>query len=833
MQEILRRGPYKNIAEDKGLRLPYDERRVKRFAAWAQEDLMRSIKYKLIAITANSEPSGDGLFVSGDDHVGYSSSLRDEIQSKGVDATLHRATYIWFLRLVAVRYMEVHDLLPFHVRMFSSPDGSFNPECLSHPLDMPIGESELFLISRHVQMGNDRAIMRLLFLSLCHELSVVMPYLFEQAGDPYEELLPDDLLRQDGIVSRLVQDVPDNCWREGVEVFGYLFEGYAEGASGKIRRDTKRGYRLDGEEFALMGQTCSAGWPGRFLVDNTLGRLLSEFEKPDVLAGKSVYLLPCERDNNRNIDLQNLAVADFACGSGMLLAYSFDALIAAYTTLGYSLRDAVKHVIEGNLVGFDVDERAVLFAKLVLVFKACSYDRRFIRRGVVPAVILLEPVEFTEDELSVCPRIALCDDMLSSVLKLNECGSLFVPRDGDLAILRQELARLTDEGEPSFIQSTLREKIGHVLRMLEPLSVAYDVVLCDAPRPDAKRMSRWLAKWIVEHFPNDRSFLPAAFIDRTLLAVNQEGYVGVFSSSSLMFSNNASAFRANLFDKASIVCAIETTDGQGLQWGSDAGWVIRAQGGDSVGLYVRLNQFGDEKEVALREAANGKRSELLFYKRSSFFESIPGTPIAYWASEAISGPFSTGVTVSRYAKVRGGISTGNTARFIRQWYELSLYDRGWEYHPFVNGGLWRKWYGNRDQVIRWGNDGEEIKRSYTASSLCLDNHFKPGIVWGNGLAFRLLDSDEFMVGGQGVIFSDPAIRGYLLGMLNCSSFEILYKAANFEFNSAGGEIAGTPATVDADKREAVDRIVSSCVSLSRMDYECQETAWGFARNPIC
>lgn len=815
------------------------KRDVRRFALYAREELIRGVEARLahIGLTVKGKgsqgvSSSSGVYIAIEEQ-GQRNLIAQEITQFGLDYVVRRAASVWFTRLIAMRYMEVNDLLPQHIRLFSSPDGSFDPECLSRVFDLEMKALNTRSITRYVQVGDDASILREVLLAQCDELSSSMPFLFEQTGDAYDLLLPDGLLRKGGLLEKMVCDIDENAWSSNVEVLAYLFEGYAEGERQCVQKSGRREYRLECDELVVMSQTTTAGWPGRFLVDNTLGRLLQSSSQPIIERDSCAYLIdvPHSDVDHFEIDLQNVSVVDFACGSGMLLAYAFDLLMEAYSASGYSIRDAVKLIVESNLMGFEAEERAACFASLVLCMKACKHDRRFLRRGVEPQIVCLESVEFTDKELLLCPSISERPDLIDVLAHLGECGALFAPLEEDIQALKDAFQDLREE-RASVARDEIVRKVSYAIAAFQKLSAKHDVVLCDAPRTDAKRLSRWLARWILHHYPNDRHFLPAAFIDRSISALKPNGYAGAYSSSALLFSGKAVEFRRELLDRAHIVCLVETTDSSGLRWSSDAGWVLSVDNDGSSGVYIRLNQHPSEKKAALTKAIVDSECGFVYCRNQGFFSRIPGCPIAYWAPQAIERPFSKTSLVSSFGQIKVGISTGNSGRFLRQWYELSECDRGWDYHCFLNGGQTRKWFGNFEQVIRWGNDGEEVKRSYSVSSLCMDSHFKRGIVWGSGLNFRLLDTEECMIGGMGIILPLHGLSNYMLGLLNSSSFALLYKAVNSDANATSGEIGCTPAIVDGARRNYVETLVVACVSVARIDYCSAETSQQFCRHPM-
>lgn len=804
---------------------------IERVASQAREELIQRIGVRLQQISLLAARDDNKTFMD----ASYDSSssiegLKREEARIGRDRLVRRAAYLWFLRLVAIRYMEVNDYLPHHVRMLSSREGTFEPECLGQAMDMPFESLNLNVLSRLVQRGDDKAVLKELLLAQCSDLRRGMPYLFDEYDSPYNLLLPDGLFNNESFLYRLVCNIPEKLWERNADILAYLFEGYAESRKSQVRGKVKRDFRIAGEDLAVMSQTCTAGWMGHMLVDNALGRTFQEMAYEGTTS-RCEYLIPTSGKGVRTgIALEELSIMDYACGSGTLLAYAFDLLMDAYVAVGYAPRDAVRLILDCNLHGIEVSERAALHAMLVLSMKGCEYDKRFFRRGIAPSVVLLQPVELTPDEIRRCKRLSKHADLIDSLAHLGECGALLMPSEADLALIAGQAEVIGRS--PNDANSALLKKLMAARSMLGELVAKHNVVICDPPKTGARRISRWFARWIVDHYPNNRNFLPACFIDRAVESILPGGHVAMLSTSALLFSNNGSAFREAFLNKTKLDCVVETTDSSGLRWSSEAAWFFGNVDSTGTVTCIRLNQHPKQKGEALRHMVAGDDPNGVFIRNQSFFLDIPGCPIAYWAPESMIEPIMNADSVSKYARFRTGLFTGNSERFMREWYELSLFDRGWEYHPYVNGGMPRKWYGNLSQVLRWANDGEEIKRSYSASSIHMDNQFKPGIVWDGGMCFRMLDSGEFMVGSYGIITADDRLKSYLLGLFNSSTYRLLYRAVNSDGNCTGGEIVRSPAIVDWDRKSQIERMVNENVALSAADDKENEASWEFPRHSL-
>ena len=379
---------------------------IKNYAVWARRELVEAVgrRCALYAVSEGADPSLDsvGGRVLSSQERRQRKDLLDMVGRDGFEQLVERAAYTWFNRLLAIRFMELNDRLPSHVRVLSAPDGSFRPQALAEAMDLPLEALDRGRAAELVQSGDDEALFRLVFLAQCDELAGCMPAVFERVGSAMELLLPDGLLREGGVVEQLVTSIPEEDWREGVEIVGWMYQYYVSERKGEVFASFKKGKKAERESIAPATQLFTPGWIVRYLTENSLGRLWVLNNPESSLPESMPYFVApgadAEAGFRRVSGPEEITVVDPACGSGHILVYAFDLMAAMYSEAGYSARDAARLILERNLSGLEIDPRAVAMASFCLTMKACELDGRFLRRGVSPRVTVLSRVEFSPEE---------------------------------------------------------------------------------------------------------------------------------------------------------------------------------------------------------------------------------------------------------------------------------------------------------------------------------------------------------------------------------------------------------------------------------------------------
>ncbi|MBR3327182.1 MAG: BREX-1 system adenine-specific DNA-methyltransferase PglX, partial [Atopobiaceae bacterium] len=491
---------------------------IKNYATWARRELIAEVEKRCVwwGISEGADPEADtidGRVLTAQERKQRRELLK-ALAADGRDALVERAAYTWFNRLLAIRFMEANDRLPSHVRVLSSPDGSFEPQCLAEALGLPLDALDRDEALRLVQEGDDEGLFRLVFLAQCAELAECMPAVFEPVGSAMELLLPTGLLRAEGVVGRLVTDIDEADWREGVEIVGWMYQYYVSERKDEVFASFKKGKKAERDAIAPATQLFTPHWIVRYLTENSLGRLWM-LNHPDsrLVEQMSYYVKPDEEHETefrRIASPEDITVVDPACGSGHILVYAFDLLLEMYRESGYRDRDAARLIIEKNLTGLEIDPRAAAMASFALTMRACDLDKRFLRRGVVPRVTVLKRVELTDEELEACPNVAKRKALVDAAAHLDECGSLFKPEEGDLDAIERDLASLA--GGASLFAGVAAHKLGRLRAELAPLAARYDVVVANPPYMGNKNMNRWLGAWVRKTYPDVKGDLFSCFI---------------------------------------------------------------------------------------------------------------------------------------------------------------------------------------------------------------------------------------------------------------------------------------------------------------------------------
>ncbi len=842
---------------------------IKNFCTWARNTLIEQVETRMrrfSVVEANALPedatSVDGMPLSPDEQCQRSELLGLQ-REVGHAALAERAAYTWFNRLVAIRFMELHDYLPCRVRMLSADDGSFAPQVLKCALDVQIEGLDASRVMELMQAGDDEALFRCLFLAQCDELSSCIPGVFDRVGSAMELLLPDGLLRQDGVIDRLVTSIPEKDW-ERVEILGWMYQYYnAEVKDAFFKSKAKETPDTIGPATQLF----TPEWIVRYMVENSLGRLWMLNFPESALCQKWDYYIAPDAEHEDFIRIngpEDITLCDPACGSGHILVYAFQLLFDMYVERGYREREIPQLILEKNLSGMEIDPRAAQIANLALAMCAREHDRRFFGRGVQADVLVVAPTKFQRDEAGnviELPEDAaiMADQQLIDALEhLDEVGSLLNPTEAQLAALRADANRFASEaGGSSLFKSNLGEKLQDALRVCEALARKFDCVVANPPYMGSSSFSPFMSKWIKKNYPDVKSDLCTCFIERIMGMCKAAAFAGLTTSNSWMFLSSFEVLRQHIVNDLTIETLVQlSVHGFHGIAAQVCTFVLRNSYSDGyLGAYIRLNDFDHHslQEPKTREAIANPDCGYFYCRNAKTFTQIPGTPIAYWASEAALKCFGLFGVIDDCCEPRQGLKTGENDLFLRMWWEpcipgiafdcqsnaeSGIRDERW--YPYNKGGNFRKWYGNNWYVVDWQHDGKRI-RNYKHADGRLKSRpqstaffFKPSITWsvissGNP-AFRYSCAGFVFDATGSSLFSDEEHLGQIQGFLNSSVMlhfaSFLSSTLTFEV----GQIASYPFQDIIDKR--VDCIVRDSRRLSASDWDSFETSWDFKRHPL-
>lgn len=838
---------------------------IKNFCTWARNALIEQVETRMrrfSVVEANALPedatSVDGMPLSPDEQRQRAELLGLQ-REVGHAALAERAAYTWFNRLVAIRFMELHDYLPCRVRMLSADDGSFAPQVLKCALDVQIEGLDASRVMGLMQAGDDETLFRCLFLAQCDELSSCIPGVFDRVGSAMELLLPDGLLRQDSVIDRLVTSIPEKNW-ERVEILGWMYQYYnAEVKDAFFKSKAKETPDTIGPATQLF----TPEWIVRYMVENSLGRLwMLNFPESMLCQKWDYYIAPdVEHEDFIRIDgPEDITLCDPACGSGHILVYAFQLLFDMYAERGYREREIPQLILEKNLSGMEIDPRAAQIANLALAMCAREHDRRFFGRGVQADVLVVAPTKFQRDEagnvieLPEDAAIMADQQFIEALEHLDEVGSLLNPTEAQLAALRADAARFAAEVESdSLFGRGLGVKLQDALRVCEALARKFDCVVANPPYMGSSSFSPFMSRWIKKNYPDVKSDLFSSFIVRIMDYANEHGEAGIMCPFVWMFIGSYEKLREKMINEKTITSLIQ------LEYSGFAGATVpictftfhNGYVDGYKGGYVRLSDFVGAAVQApkTREAIANPDCGYFYRRNAKTFTQIPGTPIAYWASEALLNAFAGGKKLSDIGKPRQGLATGENARFVREWWEVGL-DRekfdcksieeslecGKKWFPYNKGGDFRKWYGNNQCIIDWQSDGEKIRKFPGAVIRNPDFYFRQSITWSKissgSIAFRFKPNGHiFDVAGTSVFADEPTLS-YLQGACNCSVIMTVASMLSPTLNFEVGQIATYPIMQNEARQPMVVNLVSKLRNDSKLDWDSFETSWDFKRHPL-
>lgn len=781
-----------------------------------------------------------------------------EWKSKGFRRLVEEVAYTWFNRIIAIRYMEIHDYLPSHVRILSSAQpGGRDPEVLTRyreltfPVDIPFVEQAL-------RSGDREGAYRHLLLGQCEELHRIMPFLFEPVADYTELLLPSRLLHADSVVHKLVREVPEEDFAN-VEIIGWMYQYYVSEKKNEIVGMNKG--VVNAEDLPAATQLFTPHWIVKYMLQNSLGRLWREAQgEADFTREWEFYLAPRHfvQRNAGVLSLEDVRVFDPACGSGHILVYAFDLLYQMYEAQGYLSTDIPQLILERNLYGLDIDARAAQLAGFALMMKAREKDKRIFSRGVKPNVQDFRDASNVSDEAIalLCKteeeRKALRETMRAfSRAKLY--GSLIIPTVDVISILKRLVSLLHSESGDLYERSLLeelRERVLPVLQQAHWLSQKYDVVVANPPYHN--KYCPELKAFMQQNYKDYKADLYSAFIYRCAQLTKKGGFAALMTPFTWMFISSHEKLRRYILGNHTISSLVQ------LEYSAFeeatvpiCTFVIQNQTETRTGDYIRLADFrgAESQPVKVQEAARDPDAPFRYCCDQTHFFDIPGAPIAYWATDRVREIFREYPKLGEIAEPRQGLATADNARFLRLWHEVDIHRIGFgmrsreeaqasgrKWFPYNKGGDFRKWYGNQDYVVNWEKDGEELRNFERAVIRNLDYYFREGITWTfvSSSSFSARYTPQgciFDVAGS-TVFPDGSHIAYLTGFLCSSLCPQLLEYINPTLNFQVGNIASLPIIIDEARKPEIDRLVQECIQISKDDWDDFEVSWNFQVHPL-
>lgn len=833
---------------------------IQKFAIWARTELIEQVAQRAYQYGIDANGYGDataesigGKLLTAEEKA-QRCELIQQIDAKGYEQVMEEVAYTWFNRFIALRFMEVNNYLPSHIRVFSDASGAFKPEILSDVLHLELPGLDTGKVAEYIENNDTEGLYRYLLLTQCNALNESLPRMFERMGGYTEMLLPNNILKPDSVLGRMVSDIPEEDWQDAVQIIGWLYQYY----NTELKDDTfarlKKNVKITKERIPAATQLFTPDWIVRYMVENSLGRLWVEGHPNDALkSGWKYYLDEAKQEPEVEAQLtklraeyaaikpEEIKVIDPCMGSGHILVYAFDVLMQIYTSAGWSEREAAQSILKNNLYGLDIDDRAAQLAYFAVMMKARQYDRRLLTRGIQPNVYAIH-------ESNHIPSMAIeyfhqgdarlktdIERLVVAMHDAKEYGSILNVAPVDFARLYIRFEEICDEIH--MMQPVVMNELLPMVQCAELLAQKYDVVVTNPPYMGGSGMDATLSGYVKKHYPDSKNDLFAVFIERCNEMIKKNAFQGMITQHAWMFLSSYEKLRAKLL-KVDIVNmahlgarAFEEIGGEVVQTTS---FVLRKSHiVDCKGVYCRLieptTQQGKEDMF--------KAGENRYAADQSNFSKIPGAPVAYWLSNQTLSAFDA-VKLYQKFEARNGITTGQNDLFIRYWFEVEL--KNYKWYKCNKGGPFRRWYGNQDFVIDWENDGFRLKnfrdeKGKQRSTLrSIEYNFIQTITMsriGSGItSFRLLPTGFITEGASNNIYYDCRYEN-LLAFLNSKVCNYILELYNPTINVMPDDLRNLPLTYIQYNIDNSQR-VSEAITISKNDWNAYETSWDFKRNPL-
>lgn len=887
---------------------------LRNFAVWARRDLIKRIsdRANLLGVyedkpTKEIQATTEKGFVVNGVTFNYKKEIRDafvkRVQELGYQDAIEEIAYTWFNRIVALRFMEVNGYLTngkngekIYV-IGSTVDGKNEPDALTNADKLSFVDK--FTVYDFQDANDNNGLYRYILTKQCNDLNKAMPLMFEEIEDYAELLLPDHLLDKGAIIDHLVNDISakdfnitvkddDGENASQVEIVGWLYQFYISEKKEDVFAGLKNNTKITKGTLPAATQIFTPDWIVRYMTDNTLGKMWVESRNSNLKKELKYYLEPAEQTDEVKAKLAeinkqyaekrvtDITFIDPCCGSGHILVYAFDLFYKMYLESGYISSEIPSLILKNNLVGIDVDKRAVQLTSFALTMKAVSYDKDFLTKQVYPNVIdMKESNSLNQNEvkefISLSRLSSEDEEVVEEVIEKFRDAELYGSLIKDFRYSPERydvvLKYIQNNVDPDAIFNLVdrvaiintKPLICDLLKEAIILSSKYDVVVTNPPYAGNAKLPDVVGKYLQAFYPNTKSDLFSAFIERNMEYSTPNGNIGIMCPYVWMFIQSYEKLRQEIINTKALTSLVQ------LEYGGFAEAVVpictftfRNTKTNETGEFIRLEQFKGP-DLQGPKTLNAVRNRNCGYRYTvdpDSFLQVPGSPIAYWLSDKMKEAFATGEKLGEIAYPRQGMATTNNNKFLRQWFEVENNNIGFnlldeeetmglkKWFPYNKGGDYRKWYGNNDYVVNFKNKGKEVCDYIDSHSavdhkgrvINRDRYFKESVTWSKissgSISFRYKPNGFiFDVAGTS-IFADNEKLMELIGLLNSKVTLKLLASLSPTLNFEVGQIAILPIINNIEISNQVEEISKENIKISRFDWDQYETSWDFKSNPL-
>ena len=841
-----------------------------KFAIWARNELIAQVSQRAYQYGIDESGFGDasadtlnGRLLTAEEKS-QRQELIKQIKEKGYQQVMEEVAYTWFNRFIALRFMEVNNYLPSHIRVFSDASGAFKPEILNDVLHLDLPGLDSGKVAEYIESNDTEALYRYLLLTQCNALNSALPVMFERMGGYTEMLLPNNILRQDSVLGHMVSDIPEEDWQDAVQIIGWLYQYYNTELKDDTFAQLKKNVKITKERIPAATQLFTPDWIVRYMVENSLGRLwLEGHPNAELHDGWKYYLDEAEqepdvqaqlaklREEYKTIKPEEIKVIDPCMGSGHILVYAFDVLMQIYTSAGWDQREAAQSILKNNLFGLDIDDRAAQLAYFAVMMKARQYDRRLLTRGIQPNIFSIREsngiqamtIEYFHKN---DPKLkADIDRIVTEMRDAKEYGSILNITPVDFAGLYARFDEIRND--INMMQMSALDELLPLVKCAELLAQKYDVVVTNPPYMGSGGMSDKLVALSKRLYPNVKSDLFSICIQKMIGLTRESGLFAYIAPQSWMFLSTQEGLRNQLLHNATLSNLIDL----GIN-AFDSGF------GTATAVFSKTNLI-NQRAVCLDLTVDGEKEKLFlandrktYVCSSATFTDLPRKIFSYSCVEEFSRWFKH-KNIGDYSTLDCGIKTGNNNLFVRLWHEVSISKTAYrnsslsdiesgkyKWFKYSQGGGFHRWYGAIENVVDLEYDAANIKTLVNKSTYRLrdkSKYYLPGMVWPmvgtDNFSSRFLPEDVLPDIASNVLYCVGEYEWKLLAYLNSKVFNKFITLINPTVNYPIDSVAAVPYELPSpSSQNEIISLSKENVLHGKQDWDSLETSWDFKRNPL-
>ena len=843
---------------------------IQKFAIWARNELIAQVSQRAYQYGIDESGFGDasadtlnGRLLTAEEKS-QRQELIKQIKEKGYQQVMEEVAYTWFNRFIALRFMEVNNYLPSHIRVFSDASGAFKPEILNDVLHLDLPGLDSGKVAAYIENNDTEALYRYLLLTQCNALNSALPVMFERMGGYTEMLLPNNILRQDSVLGHMVSDIPEEDWQDAVQIIGWLYQYYNTELKDDTFAQLKKNVKITKERIPAATQLFTPDWIVRYMVENSLGRLwLEGHPNAELHDGWKYYLDEAEqepeveaqlaklREEYKAIKPEEIKVIDPCMGSGHILVYAFDVLMQIYTSAGWDQREAAQSILKNNLFGLDIDDRAAQLAYFAVMMKARQYDRRLLTRGIQPNIYSIREsngiqamtIEYFHKN---DPKLkADIGRIVTEMRDAKEYGSILNITPVDFAGLYARFDEIRED--INIMQMSALDELLPLVKCAELLAQKYDVVVTNPPYMGSGGMSDKLVALSKRLYPNVKSDLFSICIQKMIGLTRESGLFAYIAPQSWMFLSTQEGLRNQLLHNATLSNLIDL----GIN-AFDSGF------GTATAVFSKTNLI-NQRAVCLDLTVDGEKEKLFlandrktYVCSSATFTDLPRKIFSYSCVEEFSRWFKH-KNIGDYSTLDCGIKTGNNNLFVRLWHEVSISKTAYrnsslsdiesgkyKWFKYSQGGGFHRWYGAIENVVDLEYDAANIKTLVNKSTYRLrdkSKYYLPGMVWPmvgtDNFSSRFLPEDVLPDIASNVLYCVGEYEWKLLAYLNSKVFNKFITLINPTVNYPIDSVAAVPYELPSpSSQNEIISLSKENVLHGKQDWDSLETSWDFKRNPL-